>query len=241
MSEIKMALSVKDKIWTIALYFIPGIVATFVLLTFSKGLSTSLGLSLWFTQILILIIFLFLFQIIIVILNGRFVDKLNLGTLVSSIGLKKTSIKNIFIAILWGGASVATLRLWVSSIGRPIYMYLQSLPWLAMPDWHYQMCEKPSYTAVQMTILLIIMLGTNVFCEEVYFRGYLFRKTMFLGKWTWLANGLLFIAYHIPQIPITYAIFPVGLAVSGYFAWRKDIYGVMIVHLIINLLLPSLL
>jgi membrane protease YdiL (CAAX protease family) len=65
---------------------------------------------------------------------------------------------------------------------------------------------------------MIAMLGTNIFSEEVFFRGYLFRKSLFLGRWTWIANGLLFIAYHIFQIPLTYAIFPVGLMVSGYFA-----------------------
>ncbi|PIR17596.1 MAG: hypothetical protein COV46_03555 [Deltaproteobacteria bacterium CG11_big_fil_rev_8_21_14_0_20_49_13] len=236
--EIKEASSIQEKIWTIALYFIPGIVVTSVLFLFSKTLSASLGLSLWFTQILILTIFLFLFQIVIVVLNGRFIDNLNLKSLIISLGLKRTSVKNIVIAILWGAAAVIVLHFYMPVIGKPIYSYLQSVPWISMPDWHYQVCAKPSYTAIQMTALMIVMLGVNVFCEEVFFRGYLFRKTMFFGKWTWIVNGLLFIAYHVFQIPITYAIFPVGLIVSGYFAWRKDIYGVMIVHLIINMLLP---
>ena len=237
-SAIKPAVSIQEKIWTIALYFIPGVVLLFSLYNLTFPLSRLLGFSIWFTQITIISIFLFLFQLLLVLLNGRLIDKLNINCLVVSLGIKKTSVRNIVIAILWGIAAIAFLHLYMPVIGKPIYSYLQSLTLLALPSWHYQVAIKPSYSTIQAVSLMIFMLGTNVFCEEVYFRGYLFRKTMFLGKWTWIVNGFLFITYHVFQIPLTYAIFPVGLIVSGYFAWRKDIYGAMIAHLIINLFLP---
>lgn len=235
---IKPASSMQGKIWTIALYFVPGVVLLCCLYTLTFPLSRLMGFSLWFTQITIISIFLFLFQLVLVLLNGKLVDKLNFSSLIISLGIKKTSVKNIVIAILWGIASITILHFYMPIIGKPIYSYLQSLQFLALPDWHYQVAIRPLYSAVQLAALMVFMFGTNVFCEEVYFRGYLFRKTMFFGRWTWIVNGFLFIAYHIFQIPLTYAIFPVGLMVSGYFAWRKDIYGSMIVHLIINVFLP---
>ncbi|MBK7962741.1 MAG: CPBP family intramembrane metalloprotease [Bdellovibrionales bacterium] len=35
--------------------------------------------------------------------------------------------------------------------------------------------------------------------EELYFRGFLYQKTTYLGSFNWIFNGILFILYHFFQ------------------------------------------
>lgn len=240
MELIRPASTAKEKAWILFLYFIPGMALTIALFTMARALTSFLGFSLWFTQILIVLVFLFVLQLFFVYLNARYLDGLSLASIVEGLGLKRFSFVNILLAVAYGIVSLILLNVYVSHVGRHIYSFLQTIPWLSMPEWHFQVCAKPEYSSFEMVLLLMAMLGMNVFCEEVFFRGYLFRKSAFLGRATWIVNGLFFIAYHLFQVPLTYAIFPVGLMISGYFAWRKDIYGAMIIHLMINVFLPSL-
>ena len=57
------------------------------------------------------------------------------------------------------------------------------------------------------------MTGSNVFAEEIYFRGFLLERLKFLGNFAFVVNGILFIGYHVFQIPITYPLIPFGLLI----------------------------
>jgi len=170
---IRPAETLKGKIWVLFLYFLPGVVITLVLYKISLPLSGYLHLGHWFTQILLLLVFLFLLELVIVWLNGRYSDGLSFRSIIGGVGLNRFSWKNIGIAILWGIAAVILFRLYMAFVGEGLMAHLQSVPWLAMPQWHYQSSQMPSYSAASTVVLMIIMLGTNIFCEEVYFRGYI--------------------------------------------------------------------
>ena len=43
----------------------------------------------------------------------------------------------------------------------------------------------------------------NFLGEELYFRGYLMKKTAFLGGWNWVFNSVAFSLYHLWQAPQT--------------------------------------
>ena len=77
--------------------------------------------------------------------------------------------------------------------------------------------------------------GVNV--DVLFFRGDFFQKTeIFPRRHTWIVNGLLLIAYPIFQSSITYALFSMGLVMAGYYSWRRDVYGVILLHFLLNLL-----
>ena len=75
----------------------------------------------------------------------------------------------------------------------------------------------------------------NFLGEELYFRGYLMKKTAFLGRWNWTVNSLLFALYHLWQIPQTWPLIVMVLA-FGLLMWlRKDLYVILLFHLFGNM------
>lgn len=118
----------------------------------------------------------------------------------------------------------------------PIHDFLQSIDLFAIPShsiFHdYQTIY--GFTPWQLGLLFI----GNFVGEEIYFRGYLMKKSAFLGKHNWWIHSVLFSAYHLWQIPMTYALGFVSLAFGLGMIWRKNLYELMFLHLLINLLLP---
>ena len=84
-------------------------------------------------------------------------------------------------------------------------------------------------------LVLIIMLVGNFVGEEVYFRGYLMKKTAFLGKFNWLVNSLLFCIYHLWQIPQSVPLIVPFLFFGLVMQMRKNLYTVIMFHLLFNL------
>ena len=219
------------------IYFFPGIVLTSVLYLSAQPLAHALGLNLWFTQIGLIFVFLFLLE---GILAWTLVD--STGTAdrnekYGMLGLTKPSLKELGIAMLYTVGALIFLHIYKAYIGLDLINYLGEIPLFSLPEWHYQKMSPPPMSSGQQVLLILGLLLPNVFFEELFFRGYLFHKTeVFTGKYTWIVNGLLFIAYHIFQPSITYALFPVGLMLAGYYSWRRDLYGVMLIHFFLNLL-----
>jgi hypothetical protein len=83
-------------------------------------------------------------------------------------------------------------------------------------------------------MMAVFFIG-NFVGEELYFRGYLMKKTSFLGGWNWAVNSALFVVYHLWQIPQTWPLIGIGLIFGFYMQWRKDFWSVVVLHLLINL------
>jgi membrane protease YdiL (CAAX protease family) len=109
-----------------------------------------------------------------------------------------------------------------------------------MPPWFWQNTMQSSLETLPLSVSLLpfsLLLIFNHVGEELYFRGFLFRKTeVFLGKWTPLIAGLLFVTYHTFQLPKILPAFPIGIFISYFYYWKRDIYSVIWLHLLINLL-----
>jgi len=108
------------------------------------------------------------------------------------------------------------------------------IPGLRIPEWHYQKAAVPQYPRLADLGLMVLLQSSNVIVEEIYFRGFLFNRTQELGSVNWIFNGSLFVLYHFFQASRTYALFPLGLFIAGYYALTKDVYGCMVVHYFLN-------
>ena len=75
----------------------------------------------------------------------------------------------------------------------------------------------------------------NFLGEELYFRGYLMKKSSFLGRANWFVNPLLFALYHLWQIPQTWPLIGLVLAFGLLMRMRKDLYVLVAFHLFVNM------
>lgn len=118
----------------------------------------------------------------------------------------------------------------------PIHAFLQSINLIAIPEHsifhNYQTIYQ--FAPWQLGLLFI----GNIVGEEVYFRGYLMKKSSFLKQHNWWIHSLLFTIYHLWQIPMTYALGFISLSFGICMMWRKNTYELMVLHVLINLLLP---
>nr|WP_299339761.1 CPBP family intramembrane glutamic endopeptidase [Allomuricauda sp.] len=87
--------------------------------------------------------------------------------------------------------------------------------------------------------LALLFIG-NFLGEEVYFRGYLMKKSAFLGMHNWWVHSVLFTIYHFWQIPMTYALGAISLSFGLLMHWRKNLFELILLHVLINLLMPIL-
>ncbi|MGC2768676.1 MAG: CPBP family intramembrane glutamic endopeptidase [Candidatus Acidiferrum sp.] len=63
----------------------------------------------------------------------------------------------------------------------------------------------------------------NFLGEELYFRGYLMKKSAFLGKMNGIVNSVLFALYHLWQAEQTWPMIGLVLAFGLLMALRKDL------------------
>lgn len=158
------------------------------------------------------------------------------------LGLDRFSWKNMLLAVLVMIPFAAVYRLlWIPYVWAPGFELMDSIPLFHIPDWHWQKIGISAAAAsLQKSVFIpamITMIIANHLGEEVFFRGFLFKRTEpFFGKWTFIAAGLLFILHHTFQAAKTYPAFPMGIFITGYYAWRRDIYGCMLIHLLGNII-----
>jgi uncharacterized protein len=84
-------------------------------------------------------------------------------------------------------------------------------------------------------MVMILMLIGNFVGEEIYFRGYLMKKTAFFGRYNWIVNSTLFCLYHLWQIPQTWPLIVPFLFFGLTMQLRKNLYTAIMFHLLFNL------
>ena len=133
--------------------------------------------------------------------------------------------------LLAGGLAVAVLlapteRLYEDAVRT----WLQN-SWLGLPAWHFQRTD--AFGQLPEAVAAFALL-TNIVGEELWFRGYLYAKLSFLGRWTWPTASLLFTAYHIFQAPVAYPNVLGSLALAGLYALRRDLWSCVLLHALLQ-------
>ncbi|MDD5058293.1 MAG: CPBP family intramembrane metalloprotease [Sideroxydans sp.] len=98
----------------------------------------------------------------------------------------------------------------------------------------------PLYHAYWMLPLMAIVLALNILAEDLYFRAWLLPKMSWMGKASWIVNGLLFAFYHTFQL----WLLPILLLASFGFAfvvWHsKSVIPSLALHFVLNFLFGML-
>lgn len=98
----------------------------------------------------------------------------------------------------------------------------------------------PLLGAYWLLPIMAIVLALNILAEDFYFRAWLMPKMSWMGRPTWIVNGLLFAFYHTFQL----WLLPILLMASLTFAfvvWHsKSILPSLILHFVLNFLFSIL-
>ena len=238
-NNVAAPISNSEKIFYLGMYLFPGIVAYF-LINFSPvyrlGLTIS-NLSDSNYQYFWLILITFGWHMALPILMLRYKDRLEWKEIAAYLSLRTVDWKGLLVIAPIFLLIIFFLSLpYMKFIGSPMENWLNTFPVLQIPTHSIFCCYEKIY-GFPWYMLLFLFVG-NFLGEELYYRGYLLRKTAFLGRWNWMVNGLLFTIYHFWQIPQTYPYFGLALIFSLMMIWRKNLYVVILMHLLWNLLWP---
>lgn len=119
-----------------------------------------------------------------------------------------------------------------------VHEFLQAVPLFQIPSHSifYSYETIYGFASWQLSFLFI----GNFLGEEIYFRGYLMKKSSFLGKHNWWIHSILFTIYHLWQIPMTFSLGVISLSFGLLMCWRKNLCELILLHILINLVLPVL-
>ncbi len=206
-TSIGQAKSPRAKAFYLLMHLLPGITGWALI-----NVSTIYYAQLRFTglpgrtlQYVWLLIVTFGWHMVVPLLFLRFNDRFTWKQSLEFLGLNRVDLRGLFIVL-------------------PVYCALFALVALPYMQWLWNPLEK----------WLQSFIG-NFLGEELYFRGYLLKKIGFLGNKAWIINSLLFALYHLWQIPQTWPLVGLVLAIGLLMQLRKDLYLLIVFHFFINM------
>jgi membrane protease YdiL (CAAX protease family) len=109
-----------------------------------------------------------------------------------------------------------------------------AVPLFRIPS--YSIFQDTSENIYSFPPVALLFLGVGNFLgEELYFRGYLMKKSAFLGKMNWIVNSVLFALYHLWQVQQTWPMIGLALPFGLLMALRKDLYVLIAFHFFANM------
>ena len=222
------AASPPSRVVTIALHLVPGVVAYLLLHFARRPLGDALGLSEDSVQLATMT------GVMLMLAAGAFIgplalDRLSAAEAVDLLGLRRLDpIGFVVAAVLAAILLLLPTDRWYAD---DVSAWLQTIEWLDLDRWHFQRTDAflavPGWFAGAALIC-------NLVGEELWFRGYLQPKLSFLGRWTWVAGGTLFTAYHVFEAPLVYPNLLGGLALAGLYALRRDLWSCVVLHALLQ-------
>jgi membrane protease YdiL (CAAX protease family) len=165
----------------------------------------------------------------------RFNDKLTWKQSLQFLGLDRVDLRGLFIVLPVYCALFALAALpYMQFMWNPLERWLQSVPASQMPAYTIFKGGPEGLYSFPPIALLFLFIG-NFLGEELYFRGYLMKKIAFLGNSAWIVNSILFALYHLWQIPQTWPLVGLVLAIGLLMQLRKDLYVLVAFHFFINM------
>jgi membrane protease YdiL (CAAX protease family) len=165
----------------------------------------------------------------------RLVDRLTFRESLSFLGLSRIDVKGLLVVLPVFCVGFALVSVpYMQFAWNPLSALLQKVPLFHVPRWSIFGGDPAGLYAFPAWALAFLFVG-NFLGEELYFRGYLMKKSSFLGPVNWLVNPLLFAIYHLWQIPFTWPL--IGLVLAfGLLMWlRKDLYVMIAFHFFVNM------
>jgi membrane protease YdiL (CAAX protease family) len=236
-AAIGQAKSPRAKAFYLLMHLLPGITG-WALINVSSIYYAQLrftGLSGRTLQYVWLLIATFCWHMVVPVLFLRFNDKLTWKQSLQFLGLDRVDLRGLFIVLPVYCALFALAALpYMQFMWNPLERWLQSVPAFQMPAYTIFKGGPEGLYSFPPIALLFLFIG-NFLGEELYFRGYLMKKIAFLGNSAWIVNSILFALYHLWQIPQTWPLVGLVLAIGLLMQLRKDLYVLVAFHFFINM------
>ena len=182
-----------------------------------------------------LLVVTFGWHMVVPLLLLRFKDKLTWKQSLQFLGLDRVDLRGLFMVLPVYCALFAVAALpYMQWMWNPLEKWLQTVPAFQMPAYTIFKGGPDGLYSFPPIALLFLFIG-NFLGEELYFRGYLMKKIAFLGNGTWIVNSILFALYHLWQIPQTWPLVGLVLAIGLLMRLRKDLYVLVAFHFFINM------
>lgn len=233
------AKSTRAKVVYLVLYLLPGILA-YVLINIEPVFRAQLylsGLSARNLQYVGFLVVTFVWHMFVPFLILRWADKLTLRQSIEFLGLNRIDARGLFLVLPVYCTAFALLSLpYMTFVWPPLFHWLQAVPAFQLPSYSaFRGPNTPNNIYSFSPFALSFLFIGNFLGEELYFRGYLMKKTAFLGRANWIINSLLFAIYHLWQIPPTWASIGLIPAFGLLMNLRKDLWVLVIFHLFVNM------
>lgn len=216
-------------------YLLPGLVA-YTLVNIEpvhQFFSAIPGLGGYNFQYYLFVIFTLCWHIGLPIFMLRKYEKLNWGEVLEFLSLSRFSVKEILaVAPLAFIMSVVLSLPYMVTLYEPFQTWLASVPGFQIPH-HSIFASYEAFYGAPIFVMIFMLIG-NFVGEEIYFRGYLMKKTAFLGRFNWMTNSILFCIYHLWQIPQTWPLIVPFLFFGLTMQLRKNLYTLIVFHLLFN-------
>jgi len=165
----------------------------------------------------------------------KYVDKLSLSEILAFLGLNRIDRRGLFLVLPVYFVLFALVSLpYFKFVAPVIEGWIKSVPIFRIPGYSIFQETPEAMYGFPAIALLFLAIG-NFFGEEIYFRGYLMKKSAFLGTLNWVVNSLLFGLYHFWQVQQTWPMLGLVLAFGLLMALRKDLYVLIMFHFLANM------
>lgn len=217
-------------------YLLPGIVA-YVLVNIEpvhRFFSNALGLEGYQFQYYMFVVFTLFWHMVFPIYMLRKQERLNWKEVFEFLSLNRFSLKEVLlVAPIAFAASVLISLPYMMTLYEPVQAWFNMTPALQIPSYSIFASYEAFYGA-PLAVMVFMLIG-NFVGEEIYFRGYLMKKTAFLGRYNWIVNSVLFCGYHLWQIPQTWPLIVPFIFFGLIMQLRKNLYTMIMFHLLFNL------
>jgi hypothetical protein len=231
------ARTVLGKTVYLSLYLLPGIVAFIglqVQALFQAEMAFT-GLSARYLQFAWLLAITCGWHMFVPFLVLRYVEKLSLREAAAFLGLNRLDWRGMLFVLppyfaLWALLSLPYQKF----VAPPIENWTKSLALFRIPAGSIFQDTPEAMLGFPAMALAVLAIG-NFVGEELYFRGYLMKKSAFLGRANWVVNSVLFALYHLWQVQQTWPMVGLVLSFGLLMALRKDLYVLIAFHFLMSM------
>ena len=221
----------------LCLYVLPGIVV-FVLVNVGPLFRWEMAVTGWsarYVQYAWVLIITFGWHIFIPFVVLRNADKLTLRESCAFLGLNRVDWRGMLTVLPMFMVGFAVISLpYLKYVAPQIEDWTKTIALFRIPNYSIFQDTPENIYSFPPIALLFLGIG-NFLGEELYFRGYLMKKSAFLGEANWTVNSVLFAIYHLWQVQQTWPMVGLILMFGLLMKLRKDLWVMVAFHFFVNM------
>jgi membrane protease YdiL (CAAX protease family) len=236
-SERYQAKTLLGKIVYLSLYVLPGILA-FIVINIESLFRWEMAITGWsarYIQYAWVLIITFGWHILVPFVVLRYADKLTIRESCAFLGLNRVDWRGLLfvLPVFMVGFAVISLP-YIRYVAPVIEDWTKMIPLFRIPSYSIFQDTPENIYSFPPVALLFLGIG-NFLGEELYFRGYLMKKSAFLGEANWTVNSVLFGLYHVWQVQQTWPMIGLILTFGLLMKLRKDLWVMVGFHFFVNM------